>query len=220
MSNVRGLSAKSPFVDLVGDLPVAALLSYVHASWLAYADLYKKSTPPFQKRTEPQLTQALAAHLRQRQDAGEQPFAGDFYGELADYVLDKSTGLPKCIARTDIEWRLHGVSGFIVEFKVLDGKKARRDKYLQDGVMRFVIGRYASKAAIGAMFALLRTAAAKDPNLILIELEKNSTSLQCASVKKSSDLLPAIAAFDTAHQRSAPHSTPFQLAHLFVALPP
>jgi hypothetical protein len=219
MSNVRGLSANSPFVDLVGDLPVSALLGYVHASWLAYADLYKKSTPSFQKRTEPQLTQALAAHLRQRQDAGQQPFIGDFYGELADYVLDKSTGLPKCIARTDIEWRLHGVSGFIVEFKVLDGKKARRDKYLQDGVMRFVIGRYASKATTGAMFALLRKAASKDPNLILVELETNGASLQCANVNKSSDLLPAIAAFDTAHQRSAPHATPFQLAHLFVALP-
>lgn len=219
MSNVRGLSANSPFVDLVGDLPVSALLGYVHASWLTYADLYKKSTPSFQKRTEPQLTQALAAHLRQRQDAGEQPFAGDFYGELAEYVLDNSTGLPKCIARTDIEWRLHGISGFIVEFKVLDGKKARRDKYLQDGVMRFVIGRYASKATTGAMFALLRKAAAKDPNLILVELETNGASLQCASVKKSSDLLPTIAAFDTAHQRIAPHATPFQLAHLFVALP-
>jgi hypothetical protein len=220
MTNVWGLGVDSPFVDLVGDLPISVLLGYVHESWLAYAKVYKDSAPSFQKRTEPQLTQALAAHLRQRQDAGEQPFAGDFFGELADYVLDKSTGLPKCIARTDIEWRLHGVAGFIVEFKVLDGKKARRDKYLQDGVMRFVIGRYASKATAGAMFALLRKTAAKDPDLILVELETNGSALQCAGVKKSSKLLPAIASFDTAHQRSAPHTTPFQLVHLFVILPP
>jgi hypothetical protein len=219
MSNVKGLRIDSPFVDLVGDFPVPALLAYVHESWLAYADLYKGSVPSFQKRTEPQLTQALAAHLRQRQDAGEQPFVGDFFGELAEYVLDKKTGLPKCIARTDIEWRLYGVSSFIIEFKILDGKPSRRKKYLLDGVMRFVIGRYGSRATAGAMFALLRTAAVRDQNLILVELEKNGLVLNCGEIKRSSELLPTVAAFDTAHQRMSPHATPFQLAHLFVALP-
>lgn len=219
MSNVRGLTANSPFVELVGDLPISVLLGYVHQSWLAYAEQYSGSSPSFQKRKEPQFTQALAAHLRQRQDAGEQPFVGDFFGELADYVLDRSSGLPKCIARTDIEWRLHGVPALVVEFKILDGKKARRDKYLQDGVMRFVSGRYASKAMVGAMFALLRKSAAKDQSLLLVEFETSGASLNCAGVKKISELLPSIAAFDTAHQRDAPHVTPFHLAHLFVALP-
>jgi len=219
MSDVKGLTADSPFVDLFGDLPVSALLAYVHETWLAYADLYKGSEPPLQKRTEPQLTQALAAHLRERQDAGEQPFAGDFYGELSEYVLDKATGLPKCIARTDIEWRLYGVSGFIIEFKILDGKSERREKYLRDGVKRFVVGRYSGSANAGAMFALLRKSASDDPNLLLLELEKNGTDLQCAGVKKASELLPKVAAFDSAHQRNAPHVTPFQLAHLFVPLP-
>jgi hypothetical protein len=205
MSSVRGLSVDSPFVELVGDPPIAALLTYIHESWLAYADLYKNAPPSFQKRREPQLTQALAAHLRQRQDASEQPFPGDFFGELADYVLDKSTGLPKCIARTDIEWRLHGVVGLIIEFKILDGKKTRRDKYLVEGVMRFVVGRYASKATVGAMFALLRKGASKDPGLIMVELEANGASFQCAGIKKSSDILPAIAAFDTTHHRPLTH---------------
>lgn len=219
MSDVKGLTADSPFVDLFGDLPVSALLAYVHETWLAYADLYKGSEPPLQKRTEPQLTQALAAHLRERQDAGEQPFAGDFYGELSEYVLDKATGLPKCIARTDIEWRLYGVSGFIIEFKILDGKLQRREKYLLDGVMRFVVGRYSGSATAGAMFALLRKSASDDPSLLLLELERDGTDLRCAAIKKDSELLPKIAAFDSAHQRSAPHVTPFQLAHLFVPLP-
>jgi hypothetical protein len=219
MSDVKGLTANSPFIDLVGDLPISALLGYIHESWLTYAEQYGGSSPSFQKRREPQLTQALAAYLRQRQDAGEQPFMGDFFGELADYVLDKSSGLPKCIRRTDIEWRLHGVPAFVVEFKVLDGSKARRDKYLQDGVMRFVIGRYASKTMAGAMFALLRKTAATDQRLLLAEFQTNGAALQCALVKTSSELLPTIAAFDTAHQRSAPHGTPFHLAHLFVPLP-
>src|SRR4051794_24748389 len=109
MSNVKGLTVNSPFVDLVGDIPVSMLLGYIHDTWLVYANLYKNSSPPLQKRKEPQLTQALAAYLRERQDAGEQPFIGDFFGELTDFVLDKSSGLPKPIARTDIEWRLHGV---------------------------------------------------------------------------------------------------------------
>jgi hypothetical protein len=208
MSDVRGLTADSPFVDLFGDLPISALLAYVHETWLAYADLYKSAKPPLQKRTEPQLTQALAAHLRERQVTGEQPFAGDFYGELSEYILDKTTGLPKCIARTDIEWRLHGVSGFIVEFKILDGKLQRREKYLLDGVMRFVAGRYSGAATAGAMFALLRKSASDDPKLILLELQKAGTDLRCAGVKIDSELLPKIAAFDSAHQRSAPHVTP------------
>ncbi len=219
MSDVKGLTADSPFVDLFGDLPVSALLAYVHESWLAYAHLYKDSAPPLEKRTEPQLTQALAAHLRERQDAGEQPFAGDFYGELSEYILDKVSGLPKCIARTDIEWRLYGVSGFIIEFKILDGKLQRREKYLLDGVMRFVVGRYSGSTNAGAMFALLRKSASDDPSLLLLELEKNGVGLRCAGVKKNSELLPKVAAFDSAHQRNSPHITPFQLAHLFVSLP-
>ncbi len=219
MSQVKGLTADSPFVDLLGDLPISVLLAYVHESWLAYANLYKGSQPPLQKRTEPQLTQALAAHLRERQDAGEQPFAGDFYGELSEYVIDKVSGLPKCIARTDIEWRLYGVPGFIIEFKILDGKLKRREKYLLDGVMRFVVGRYSGSTNAGAMFALLRKSAFGDPNMLLLELEKNGTGLQCAGVKKDSELLPKIAAFDSTHLRNSPHITPFQLAHLFVPLP-
>ncbi len=219
MSDIKGLTADSPFIDLFGDLPISALLAYVHELWLAYADIYKGSKPPLQKRTEPQLTQALAAYLRERQDAGEQPFVGDFYGELSEYVLDKMSGLPKCIARTDIEWRLYGVSGFIIEFKILDGKLKRREKYLLDGVMRFVVGRYSGSANAGAMFGLLRKSASDDPSLLLLELEKNGAGLQCAGVKKDSELLPKIAAFDSAHQRTWPHVTPFQLAHLFVPLP-
>jgi hypothetical protein len=219
MSEVKGLTADSPFVDLFGDLPISTLLAYVHESWLGYANLYRNSSPPLQKRTEPQLTQALAAHLRERQDAGEQAFPGDFFGELSEYILDRGTGLPKCIARTDIEWRLYGVPGFIIEFKILDGKPQRREKYLADGVMRFVLGRYSSTTTAGAMFALLHKAASKDPSLILVELQKNGLTLRCASVKNDSELLPDIAAFDSTHRRTSPHLSPFQLAHLFVSLP-
>jgi hypothetical protein len=218
MSDVKGLTVDSPFVDLVGDPPISTLLEYVHETWLEYANTYKNLAPSFQKRREPQLTQALAAHLRVRQDAGQQPISGDFFGELAEYVLD-SSGLPKCIARTDIEWRLYGVVSFVVEFKVLDGKKTRRDKYLQDGVMRFVVGRYASKASNGAMFGLLREKAGKDPALILAEMNASLAGLQCAGTMNISGASPQVAGFDSDHSRHAPHVTPFRLVHIFVGLP-
>jgi hypothetical protein len=219
MTDVKVLGVDSPFVDLFGEPPISMLLTHVYQSWLGYANRYKNASPPLQSRTEPQLTQALAAHLRGRQDAGERPFIGDFFGELSEYILDKATGLPKCIARTDIEWRLYGVPGLIIEFKILDGRARRREKYLLDGVMRYVSGRYSSLTTAGAMFALLRKAAAKDPGLIRLELQKNGSGLQCVNVKNHSKLLPNIAAFDSTHDRNSPHLTPFELAHLFVPLP-
>jgi hypothetical protein len=219
MTDVRGLNADSPFVSLLGDPPIPTLLAYVHQSWLNYVGCYKDALPSFQKRTEPQLTQALAAYLRQRQDRREQPFAGDFFGELSDYVLDTSTGLPKCMARTDIEWRLYGIPRFILEFKILDGKPARRQRYLLDGVMRFVAGRYSSSSSAGAMFALLRKAATNEAKMLLAELAKKGAAWQCIAIKQESSLLPKIAAFDTSHARNLPHITPFHLAHLFVSLP-
>jgi hypothetical protein len=218
MSYVTGLSGDSPFVELVGDIPVSTLLGYVHDSWLAFATVYMARPPSFQKRNEPQLTHALAVHLRQRQDNGEQPFAGEFLAEVTYWDLDVN-GLPKCTARTDIEWRLYGAPVLTVEFKILDGKRKRRVSYLQDGIMRFVIGRYASAASVGAMFALLRKAAAKDAALILVEIEKDGSDLQCTGVNKKSNLLPALAAFDTNHWRCSPNLTPFKLAHIFVSLP-
>ena len=125
MTDVQGLSSDSEFVGLLGDVPASTILAYVHSAWLGYAETFKDASPPLQKRKEPQLTQALGAHLRKRQDDGEQPFAGDFYAELSQYVLD-GNGLPKCVARTDIEWRLFGVPALVFEFKLLDGKGPRR----------------------------------------------------------------------------------------------
>lgn len=219
MSSVRGLKPNSPFTDLLGEPPISNLLSYVHDSWLRYTKRFQGSAPPFQKRREPQLSQGLAAYLRQRQDAGQQPFAGDFFGELSAFVLDPKSGLPKCIARTDIEWRLYGTPAFIIEFKVLDGKKSRREKYIEDGVMRFVHGRYSSSNKAGAMFGLLRKTALQDIKLLEEMLKANSAKHKCIGVANASKLLPETAQFDSIHTRKSPHLSPFQLAHLFAALP-
>lgn len=220
MTDVKGLTTDSPFADLVGEPPVAALLTYVHNTWVSYVGTYKGANPSFQKRNEPQLTKALGAYLRQRHDAGEQPFVGDFHAELSEYVLDPKSGLPKCIARTDIEWRLYGVPAFVIEFKILDGKLTRREQYLLEGISRFVKGRYASGGRNGAMFALLRKAAKKDPMRLLEWLKENTAAVQCTTLTKSSKLSPNIATFDSSHIRDSPHVSPFHLAHVFVSLPP
>ena len=215
MSDVKGLSADSPFIELLGDLPAASLLSYVHGSWAAYATSYKNATPPLHKRTEPQLTKALAAYLRQQQDAGNQPIPGHFFAELSDYILDED-GLPVCIGRTDIEWRLYGYPRFVIEFKVLDGTAARRQRYLFDGVLRFVDGRYASSARVSSMFAFMLCDPSNDVTALKAELRK-SGPLRCVGVRDPSQLF-SIASFDSIHDRASPHLTPFQLAHVFVSL--
>jgi len=219
MTDVLGLSADSEFVGLLGDIPAPTVLAYVHESWMAYAEAFKNASPPFQKRNEPQLTQALGAYLRKRLDDGEQPFAGDFYAELSHYVFEEKTGLPKCVARTDIEWRLFGVPAFVFEFKLLDGKGARRQSYLSEGVMRFIRGRYSSGGSIGAMFALLRKAAVEDPGLLRAEITNNASAFSCSELNEASAIVPTLAAFDSTHSRNAPHVSPFRLAHLFVPLP-
>jgi hypothetical protein len=88
-----------------------------------------------------------------------------------------------------------------------------------DGVMRFVVGRYGRSSGAGAMFAFEKSRAVNDRNLILIELSHNLYKFRCFDIKKISQILPQIAAFDSIHDRDTPHVTPFQLAHLFVRLP-
>lgn len=218
MTDVHGLSSDSEFIGLIGDVPAPAILGYVYNSWLGYAEMFKDASPSLQKRKETQLTEALGAHLRKRQDDGEQPFAGDFYAELSQFVLD-ANGLPKCVARTDIEWRLFGVPALVFEFKLLDGKGPRRQGYLSDGVMRFVSGRYSSGGSVGAMFALLRKSAVGDPALLFAELQQKAAQFKCSGLAQASAILPEIARFDSTHARETPHSSPFQMAHIFVPLP-
>jgi hypothetical protein len=201
---------------LIGDLPIN-VLGYVHSSWLDYLNLYRALGPPFQRRREPQLTQALGAYLREREDQGFQPVAGQFFAESNEFILT-AEGLPKAIARTDIEWRLYGFPVVIIEFKLLDGKAAKRKSYLLEGVHRFVAGRYAGKSWFGAMFGLLRKKAEKDPALLATEI-MSYAQLNCTGVSLDSELLPGTASFDSTHNRVSPHLSPFRLAHLFVLLP-
>lgn len=217
MTEVRGLAGDSPFLKLLGDIPVAAVLGHVHTAWQSFSNTYLHAEPPLSTRTEPQLTQGLGAYLKKLQDQGGQPFQGDFYTELTEFDLDIQSGMPKQLSRTDIEWRLYGVANFVIEFKVLDGSVARRKRYLSDGVVRFVSGRYSSSAWIGAMFSFLKGKGSSDPPKLSASMLAD-IKLKCKALKTLSEILPHVAAFDTEHERLAPHKTPFFLAHLFAEI--
>ena len=196
---------------------------YIYRKWLDYSARYSDSGKSFQERDEPTLTEGFAAFLVGEYWAGRQPFDGDFISELRHYDL-QSDGTAKCIGRTDIEWRLFGWPCFILEFKILDGGGARRDRCLGHGVQRFVDGRYAPRSGEGAMCGLLRTGGERDAKHLEAMIVDRAAVLCChppgePPVVAPSRLAPSVARFDTAHSRSAPAVNPFHLAHVFMALP-
>ena len=156
--------------------------------------------------------------------AGRQPFDGEFYAELRHPVL-KPDGLAELIGRTDIEWRLFGFPAFVIEFKIL-GRNRRTPVYLNEGVVRFVDGRYARGAAAGAMCALVRPSLAGVNPVAELEalIDSAPAALRCVpdSLKalrhSPSALAPVSARFDTVHERDAPRQ-PVRLAHIFLDIP-
>jgi hypothetical protein len=193
----------------------------VHEKWLEYVDKYKDFPPSFQIRSEPTITKGLSAYLTDQAQLQRQPFPGDFFGELSAFDLAPN-GTPVCTKRTDIEWCLHGIPSFIIEFKILDGTANKRKSYLSDGIGRFVDGRYAPAAKIAAMCALLRSAGVDDPSKIEALIEENEASLQIQPpggpfIHTPSKIVPTIARFDTVHSRT--DSVAIELAHLFWILP-
>jgi hypothetical protein len=223
VSQTFGLGPNSNWVQLVKAPPAHALLEYVHTKWLEYVAKYSGVGESFQSRDEPALTKGLAAFLADESEIGKQTFAGEFFGELAYFDLEPD-GTTRCTRRTDIEWRLYSVPCFIVEFKILDGSAARRNRYLQDGIARFVQGQYSAGAGEAAMCGFLRSAGAGDPAKIEALISTQSASLKChplsgPPVVRPSQLVPKLASFDTAHQREAPAISPVILAHVFISLP-
>ena len=49
-----------------------------------------------------------------------QPFDGEFFAEVERVDLGPD-GKRIIIGRSDIEWRLHGIPNFVIEFKVIGG---------------------------------------------------------------------------------------------------
>jgi hypothetical protein len=223
MTETFGLKPSSDWVKLVKLPPTDQILEYIHSKWHEYAAKYSAIGPSFQHRDEPTLTKGLAAYLADQSEIGNQPFDGDFFGELSHFDL-KPDGTTQCTRRTDIEWRLYSAPCFIVEFKVLDGTSGKIKRYLDEGVHRFVDGRYSGSCGEAAMCAFLRKAGSDDAPVVETKISTEAKQLDChpptgPHITKPSKLAPNVAEFDTAHSRRGPSVSPISLAHLFIALP-
>jgi hypothetical protein len=218
-----GLESSSSWTRVIRRPPAARIIGYIHQKWFEYIEHFAGEGTPFHERDEPVLTEGLVAFLVAEFEAGRQPFDGEFFAELRHCDL-RHDGTAQCIGRTDIEWRLFGFPCFVVEFKILDGGRQRLERYVNDGLRKFVDGRYASAAGEGAMCAWLRVGAETDAERLEYLIADRAVALHChpstdRPVVTPSRVAPGVARFDTAHTRSPPARSPIQLAHLFIVLP-
>lgn len=222
MTDILGLSEDTVWSAFIRRPPTTKILEYIAAKWSEYATNFSGLGEPLAQRPEPVLTEGLYAFLAEEAEAGRQPFDGDFLAERKRYDLQKADGRAVCTGRTDVEWLLYGFPAFIVEFKLLGGGRYA-SKYVTEGLIRFVDGRYGSKSSEGAMCALVRPDAKQDHTHVAAELAANAKDLKCISFKGSvtfspSQIAPTVALFDSAHDRTPTHS-PIRLAHMFLAFP-
>lgn len=217
-----GSAEDTPWAYVVRRAPASAILGYLLACWQDYEQHYSGIGVPLAARTEPQLTEALGAYLLQRQETGDQPFDGEFYAELNRVDLAPD-GKRIVVSRSDIEWRLYGSPNFVVEFKVIgNGRPAKA--YVEDGMARFVAGRYGQRSAEGAMWAFFRPGSAEVVTHVEALIDANLVALRCEAEDSvyriaPSTLAPSVARFDSVHARD-PDCPRIRLAHLFVSIAP
>lgn len=221
MSNIIGADDKSVWTRVIRRPETHVVVTYVLERWLKYSSKFGGYSPPLFERDEPTLTEGLAAFLAQEFELGQQPFDGDFFGELRHYDLQPD-GKALCVGRTDIEWRLFGFPCFTFEFKILDGTSNKRNRYINDGVQRFVDGRYSGQSPQGAMCAFLRQGSESDAELVEKLITNKAAKLRCRPIAgpfiiSPSVIAPDAAKFDTAHMRDEPLYSPIQIIHVFLA---
>jgi hypothetical protein len=219
VTQLVGLEDGSDWAYVVQRPPASEILRYLVAKWQEYETLFSGIGEPLAQRSEPALTEGLAAYLIVQRDAGNQPFHGEFFAELHRYDL-RPDGKRQIIGRTDIEWRLFGSPNFIVEFKVIGGGRPAK-AYVTDGMVRFVDGRYAPNAAEGAMWAFFRPGSPEVVSHLEAIIDKHLGPLACQPENGSyriapSMIAPGTASFDSLHLRQT--TSLIRLAHIFVTI--
>jgi hypothetical protein len=129
MSHTIGLHSSSSWTQIVRRPASGIIIRYIVTKWIEYVARFEALGEPLHERDEPTLTKGLSAFLAHSYEVGQQPFDGDFFGELSRYDLAPD-GTAVCNGRTDLEWRLYGFPCFIAEFKILDGSRKRRELYV------------------------------------------------------------------------------------------
>ena len=222
MTQLAGFEGGSAWAYLVRRPPAAEILQYLVAKWREYEQLYSGVGQPFAKRSEPDITEGLAAYLDAQCQAGHQPFHGEFFAELRRFDL-RPDGKREIIGRSDIEWRLSGSPNFIVEFKVIGGGRPAK-AYVTDGMLRFVDGRYGHRSTEGAMWGFFRPGSTEVASDVEAIIDAHVAPLRCQAENglhriAPSTIAPGTASFDSLHRRD-PTAPAIRLAHVFITIAP
>lgn len=185
------------------------------------------------KTHEPHLTRVLREQV-QRVAAHEFGAIGMWGAEGYDDVVDPDTLAIVKSHRTDIQYSWndsHKSYRLIFEFKRVDQLDSKRKIYCgEEGLLRFVTGKYSEKEPVAVMVAiLLRSRSdAWDPlrkRLTQAGTLSSARMLKCPAkgyLRSPSDLFPGDVEFDTEHLRSpdlAPEHGTIRVSHMCLEFP-
>ncbi len=177
---------------------------------------------------EPALSRSFCEALNDDERKRNNGINGEFVTE-AHELLRKPDGTVIQYGRTDIKFIFGGEGApvIVIECKKLDGDTPARRAYCNDGVMRFVSGKYAKNNPHGIMCGFSTSVSAEQVQLAAYISDSNrSVSLHCivggsgSPLTQPSICAPTIAIFDTTHNRpNLSHGQSITLAHLLLDCP-
>ncbi|MEJ0049189.1 MAG: hypothetical protein WDN04_26070 [Rhodospirillales bacterium] len=207
--------------------PAAEAVDALCESWRVLARVQRPGFHPGKR--EPELTRVLKAHV-ERVTARERGLLGMWATEAVQNEINLDTAELIEERRTDIVYGWNneetGIQ-LVFEFKKLDRLARSRTNYLgEDGLRRFVTGKYSRGQAIAAMVGMLtdpeeqvvpplRNELAATATLAALRLRLRPSG---EAFDRPSLLFPA-ADFDTEHDRDAdlaPGHGTIRVAHLFL----
>jgi hypothetical protein len=181
---------------------------------------------------EPKLTELLCEQIRAVFKARTKLTGQWSYERRAAIVVKQQSGSLAISnrSRTDIEYfsdRYGHPFELIFEFKKLNNSQKRRDLYIgEEGMFRFVTGKYSVKQSAATMVGILLKAEEDclPPLVKLLQTPEVRSALKIKvpvdkAVEIPSQLFPANARFDTEHHREAGLAPPHGIliiSHIFL----
>ena len=184
------------------------LIRYIAQKW---SSIQAGPNPFSFREKEPVVTVTLAHDLDDHADRQTFGLPGRFQPECAIPKPGDKPGRMKIKGRSDISYILQGRATLILEFKKLDKNKRLRERYWDDGMIRFVNGLYAKDQNVGMMVGLI--SGDKDNCIRLLEEEitdaETVLKIFClpgpgySYVHRPSSISEEMVEFDTLHSRSS-----------------
>jgi hypothetical protein len=213
------MATKNPdegWFEFIPPEKIPDLLGYISSTWNYLIERYP-SEHSYKKREE-KLTVSLCNELNNAERRQRSGITGRFIPEA--WVFERQHGEMKKIGRTDIMYVYSGPGTpvLIIEFKKLDGsnQNRKRKSYCNDGMQRFIDGKYAQNHPVGIMCGLIKTNRANE----LKKLEnfiKTANNINLEAFYKPSLISPSIDEFDSRHGRTySARATAISLVHFFL----